>query len=30
VIPIVIICTVVIGMELTTPDLFKQGIGYAN
>jgi hypothetical protein len=29
VIPIVIICTVVIGMELTTPDLFKQGIGYA-
>ena len=29
VIPIVIICTVVIGMELTTPDLFKHGIGYA-
>jgi hypothetical protein len=28
VIPIVIICTVVIGMELTTPDLFKKGIGY--
>jgi hypothetical protein len=27
VIPIVIICTVVIGMELTTPDLFQQGIG---
>jgi hypothetical protein len=29
VIPIVIICTVVIGMELTTPDLFKKGVGYA-
>ena len=29
VIPIVIICTVVIGMELTTPDLFKKGIGFA-
>jgi hypothetical protein len=28
VVPIIIICTVVIGMELTTPDLFKAGIGY--
>ena len=28
VVPIIIICTVVIGMELTTPDLFKKGIGY--
>jgi hypothetical protein len=28
VVPIIIVCTVVIGMELTTPDLFKAGIGY--
>src|ERR1035438_8132518 len=27
-VPIIIIFTVVIRMELTTPDLFKAGIGY--